>query len=147
MFYNYFRKQNNAILNGSAPGYPLDMGTLGIINGCINAKIQIPHYPEMAVNNTYGIKGINESIYTFTKQAWNLPGGCRDMLDECAKDLKKEPTADDTFRTCSTSASACNTFVESPYYDFSKRGPYDMRVDENYTIPSKSTKLKAQEHL
>lgn len=147
MFYNYFRKQNNAILNGSVPGYPLDMGTLGIINGCINSKIEVPHYPEMAVNNTYGIKGINESIYTFTKQAWSLPGGCRDMLDECAKDLKKEPTADNTFSTCSTSLSVCGTFVAGPYYDFSKRDPYDMRVDENYTTPSKSIKLKAQEHL
>lgn len=35
-FYNYFYKQNQAISNGSIPGVPLSMDTLGIINGIID---------------------------------------------------------------------------------------------------------------
>lgn len=39
------------------------MDTLGIINGIIDEQIQAPYYPEFAVNNTYGIKSINDTIY------------------------------------------------------------------------------------
>lgn len=38
------------------------MDTLGIINGIIDEQIQAPYYPEFAVNNTYGIKAINDTI-------------------------------------------------------------------------------------
>lgn len=34
------------------------MGTLGIINGIIDAKIQSPYYYIFANNNTYGIKAV-----------------------------------------------------------------------------------------
>ncbi|GME24387.1 carboxypeptidase s1 [Neofusicoccum parvum] len=135
-FYDYFYKQNEAILNGSLAGYPMSMHTLGIINGIIDERIQAPFYPEMAVNNTYGIKAVNDSIYTFMKQAYEVPGGCRGQLDLCAKALEKAPTAEDTYRYCSSAATSCHNFVEQPYYDFGGRGAYDIRVSNETELPS-----------
>jgi carboxypeptidase D len=48
------------IANGTQEGIQLDFNTLGIINGIIDEGIQAPHYPEFAVNNTYGIKAVSE---------------------------------------------------------------------------------------
>jgi carboxypeptidase C (cathepsin A) len=62
-FYNYFYKQNQAIKNGSTKGVQLQMDTLGVINGIVDEEIQAPYYPEFAMNNTYGIKAVNESVY------------------------------------------------------------------------------------
>ncbi|KAK1913572.1 hypothetical protein P3342_012330 [Pyrenophora teres f. teres] len=72
-FYNYFYQQNEKIRNGSAAGVEVQMDTLGIINGVIDEQIQAPYYPEFAVNNTYGIKAINDTVYTFMKQAYYMP--------------------------------------------------------------------------
>ena len=59
------------------------MDTLGIINGIIDEQIQGPYYPEFAVNNTYGIKSINDTVYTFMKQAFYYPSGCNDQIEYC----------------------------------------------------------------
>ena len=61
-FFDYFYGQNEAIANGTANGTQLIMDSLGIINGIIDASIQMPYYPEFAVNNTYGIKAYNDTI-------------------------------------------------------------------------------------
>jgi carboxypeptidase D len=57
-FFNYFYEQNQKIADGSVEGIHLDFNSLGIINGIIDEAIQAPHYPEFAVNNTYGIKAV-----------------------------------------------------------------------------------------
>lgn len=64
-FFNYFQKMNRGIQNGSMSGVPLTMNSLTIINGIINEKIQAPYYPEFAVNNTYGIKAVNDTGIEF----------------------------------------------------------------------------------
>ena len=51
-FFNYFSEQNLMVANGSAQGVALNMGSLGIINGIIDERIQAPYYPEFAANNT-----------------------------------------------------------------------------------------------
>lgn len=75
IFFKYFYDQNSLIRDGSLSGVELEMSTLGIINGLISEKIQMPQYPEFAYRNTYGIEGINETIYNFTKMALTIPGG------------------------------------------------------------------------
>lgn len=59
-FYNYFQEQNEKIEQKKAHGYTLNFNSLGIGNGIIDEAIQAEHYPEMAVNNTYGIKAYND---------------------------------------------------------------------------------------
>ena len=75
-FYEYFYEQNEMIANGTQNGTCLIMDTLGIGNGIIDEYIQAPYYPEFAVNNTYGIKAVNDTIYSFMKTAFYIPNGC-----------------------------------------------------------------------
>lgn len=100
------------------------MDTLGIINGIIDEQIQAPYYPEFAVNNTYGIKSINDTIYTFMKQAFYIPGGCYDQIEYCK--LFDRSTGDGQL-ACASATNLCRSLVEEPYYRFSGRGVYDIR--------------------
>ena len=60
-FFNYFQEQNAKIDAGETSEIKLNFATLGIGNGIIDEAIQAVHYPEFAVNNTYGIKAYNVS--------------------------------------------------------------------------------------
>jgi hypothetical protein len=95
------------------------MDTLGIINGIIDEQIQAPYYPEFAVNNTYGIKSVNDTIYTFMKQAYYMPEGCHDQIEYCRQSDRS--TADGQL-TCSSATNLCRSLVEEPYYAFGGRG-------------------------
>lgn len=135
-FYDYFYQQNEMITSGEQSGIALKMDTLGIINGIIDSLIQTPYvylqsahaggrltiidryYPEFARYNTYGIKAINESIYTFMKTAYYIPGGCRDWILYCKISNKRTPAGQ---QTCATATNICRGLVEEPYYTFGGR--------------------------
>ena len=73
-FFRYFEEKNDAISAGTESGVKLTMDTLGIGNGIIDEKIQAIYYPEMAVNNSYGIKAVNDTIYEYMVRSYYLPG-------------------------------------------------------------------------
>jgi carboxypeptidase C (cathepsin A) len=123
-FYNYFYQQNEKIKNGSCAGVELQMDTLGIINGIVDEQIQAPYYPEFAVNNTYGIKSVNDTVYTFMKNAYYMPEGCHDQIEYCKQ---SDRTTEDGYLTCSSATNLCRSLVEEPYYAFGGRGVYDIR--------------------
>ncbi|KAH5536671.1 carboxypeptidase [Parastagonospora nodorum] len=123
-FYNYFYQQNEAIKNGTVKGVELQMDTLGVINGIVDEQIQAPYYPEFAVNNTYGIKAINDTIYTFMKQAYYMPEGCHDQIEYCKQ---SDRSTEDGQLTCASATNLCRSLVEEPYYAFGGRGVYDIR--------------------
>lgn len=75
-FFNYFYDQNKLISNGTIPGVELNFNTLGIGNGIIDEYVQAPYYPEFAVNNTYGIKAVNDTVYNYMKFATYMQNGC-----------------------------------------------------------------------
>ncbi|KAI0431214.1 Alpha/Beta hydrolase protein [Xylaria sp. FL1042] len=131
-FYKYFYDQNELIKNGSAKGVELNMHTLGIINGIVSASIQTPYYPEFAMNNTYGIKAVNDTIYNFMKMAWAVPDGCKDAIDYCIEGDRSTP---DGLAVCSQAVGICRNMVEGPYYSYSGRNPYDIRAKSNADIP------------
>ena len=123
-FFNYFYDQNQAIANGTASGVQLTFDTLGIGNGIIDESIQAPYYPEFAVNNTYGIKAVNDTIYEFMKLAYYIDGGCRDSYEYCAESLRNSLP---DYETCASATDLCRSFVEGPYYSYGGRGVYDIR--------------------
>lgn len=82
-FFNYFYDQNQAIANGTQKGKSFNFNSLGIINGIIDEAIQAPYYPEFAVNNTYGIKSVNDTVYSYMKFAAYMDGGCLDQIATC----------------------------------------------------------------
>ncbi|RAR13599.1 carboxypeptidase s1 [Stemphylium lycopersici] len=118
------RRQNEKIKNGSCAGVEIQMDTLGIINGIIDEQIQAPYYPEFAVNNTYGIKAVNDTIYSFMKNAYYMPEGCHDQIEYCKQ---SDRTTEDGYLTCSSATNLCRSLVEEPYYYFGGRGVYDIR--------------------
>lgn len=123
-FFHYFQSENAKIQDGSSPGTPLVMNSLGIGNGIINERIQAPHYPEFAVNNTYGIKAYNDTVYNYARFAHNMMNGCRDQIDLCGN--ADQDTASGK-AICTEAADMCRDNVESPYYFYSGRGVYDIR--------------------
>ncbi|TPX11653.1 uncharacterized protein E0L32_007632 [Thyridium curvatum] len=135
-FAAYFEEQNQKIENGTWHGQPgemhiLNLDTLLIINGCVDRELQLPFYPEIAVNNTYGIAAVNETIYKQMVDAWTKPGGCRDMINDChAASVVGDP--DDTGKNatvnkiCSQAEDYCSTEVRGPYLRYSGRNYYDM---------------------
>jgi carboxypeptidase C (cathepsin A) len=100
------------------------MDTLGIINGIIDVDIQAPYYPEFAVNNTYGIKSINDTIYQQMKDAYYQEGGCHDQITACAEADRHTPEGQ---LICSEATDFCRSNVEEPYYAYGNRGVYDIR--------------------
>ena len=121
-FYNYFDEQNALIANGSASGTPLIFDTLGIGNGIISESIQAPYYPEFAVNNTYGIKAVNDTVYEYMKFACYMIGGCLDLCSQCEQVNRSTNVGQ---QVCFQATDQCRTNVESPYYMYSGRGVYE----------------------
>lgn len=100
------------------------MNTLGIGNGIIDEYIQAPWYPEFAVNNTYGIKAYNDTVYNYAKFAAHMSGGCLDFVQEC-RATNRTTFSDNVL--CQEAADMCRDNVESPYYHYGGRGVYDIR--------------------
>lgn len=81
-FSDYFESQNKLIADGTITesAVPLRLDTVGIVNGCIDILTQIPTYPELAFNNTYGIQAINESVYQAAVDSFPA---CRENVETC----------------------------------------------------------------
>lgn len=136
-FFKYFRDQNKLIESGAIKGYPLQFDTLGIGNGIIDETIQAGYYPEFAVNNTYGIKAYNDTVYNYAKFALNMPNGCLDQINFCRYAAANGDFAADqpisskeipsVYSVCSEAQDMCRDNVEGVYYAFGGRGVYDIR--------------------
>ncbi|KAM0163875.1 hypothetical protein ACHAPG_001028 [Botrytis cinerea] len=123
-FYKYFYDRNQEIANGTIAGVHLDFNTLGVGNGIIDEYIQAPFYPEFAVNNTYGIKAYNDTVYNFAKFALNMGNGCLDQIGFCrATNL----TTAVEQAICTEAENICRDTVEGVFYTYGERGAYDIR--------------------
>ncbi|CZT08422.1 hypothetical protein WAI453_007252 [Rhynchosporium graminicola] len=131
-FFNYFYEQNQMISNGSSQGIQLNFNTLGIINGIIDEEVQAPHYPEFAVNNTYGIKAVNDTVYNYQKFALNMASGCLDQIRSCRS---TNLTSLSDRAICTAAGNMCRDNVEGPYYAYSGRGVYDIRHSADDPTP------------
>ena len=133
-------------------GYAVNMDTLGIGNGIIDESVQAEWYPEFAVNNTYGIKAYNDTVYNYARFACFMPNGCYDQINACeiaaaSPDggyvkqangyvITQNAVTNPAIATlCSEAADMCRDNVESPYYYFSGRGVYDIRHPYNDPTP------------
>jgi carboxypeptidase D len=150
-FFNYFQEQNTKITSGECAGYKVNFATLGIGNGIIDEAIQAEWYPEFAVNNTYGIKAYNDTVYEYARFATFWPNGCYAQIESCkgAAQIKggyKKLAHGHVITThaaeqqqidvvCQEAADMCRDNVEYPYYIFSGRGTYDIRHPANDPTP------------
>ncbi|THV50358.1 hypothetical protein BGAL_0153g00030 [Botrytis galanthina] len=123
-FYKYFYDRNQEIANGTIAGIQLDFNTLGVGNGIIDEYIQAPFYPEFAVNNTYGIKAYNDTVYNFAKFALNMGNGCLDQIGFC-RATNLTTAAEQAI--CTEAENLCRDAVEGVFYTYGGRGAYDIR--------------------
>ena len=121
---DYIYNQTQLIKSGKKKGTPIEFGSLVIINGIIDEAIQAPYYPEFAVNNTYGIKAYNDTVYNYAVFADTMISGCQDQVALCrATNL----TSLSDQALCSEATSMCRDNVEGVYYSYGGRGVYDIR--------------------
>ncbi|KAL9083443.1 MAG: hypothetical protein Q9165_008519 [Trypethelium subeluteriae] len=131
-FFNYFYDQNQAIANGSASGTQLNFNTLGIGNGIIDEYIQAPYYPEFAVNNTYGIKAYNDTVYNYARFAAYMDNGCLAQVAGCRQVDHSTLSGQ---AVCTEAENLCRDNVEGPYYAYGGRGTYDIRHPSDDPTP------------
>ena len=109
-FSKHFEEQNKLIADGTTKGVPLNFDTLGVGNGLIDSKIQSPFYPKFAVNNTYGIKTVNDTVVQQMTSNVYRPGGCIDSMNTCASANVSTSTGKSR---CSSAQVACAANVET----------------------------------
>ncbi|KAJ4296257.1 hypothetical protein N0V90_006302 [Kalmusia sp. IMI 367209] len=109
---------------------PIHLDTLGIINGCIDAKIESPFYLQMATNNTYGLQTIPEDAYQQALTNLTMDGGCNDLIDQCRAFATADPENTGTNATineaCATATQFCFQFVQGAYTETSGRNAFDI---------------------
>jgi len=108
-----FSKQNDDLIQIALTG-------IAIGNGLTHPEAQYPWYPEMAYNNSHGIKVINEETYQTMKAV--VPR-CKQLIHECNQ-------GDSTINTfaCQTAFLVCNLGLTSPY-QATGLNPYDIRKE------------------
>ncbi|KAI0158422.1 Alpha/Beta hydrolase protein [Pestalotiopsis sp. NC0098] len=140
-FADYFEQQNSQISSGALDAdttIPLHLDTLGIVNGCLDMAVQMPFYPEMAYNNTWGIQAINETAYAAATAAWPR---CRGLIDECrtlAASLDPLSTgASETVNdACAGAYEFCFDSMWQPYIS-SGREKFDITSPAGLAFPPK----------
>lgn len=102
------------------------------------------------MNNTYGIKAYNDTVYSYAKFANNMFNGCLYQIALCRaaaegnssyyhvdRPISEEDLTPGVMQVCNEAADMCRDNVESPYYYYSGRGVYDIRHGyEDPTPPS-----------
>ena len=134
-FASFFETQNQKILNGTwtAKGetHPLHFDSLMLVSGCTDQAVQWPSYPQQAYNNTYGIRGINTTVYESVLHDLNKPGGCLDQVYHCGNlSLLYDPQTLAHNQTvnavCAAAESYCDTNIRSAGWNPSNRDFYDI---------------------
>ncbi|KAK4235296.1 hypothetical protein C8A03DRAFT_46548 [Achaetomium macrosporum] len=110
-FADFFTSQNEKIADGriASGAVPLRLDTVGIVNGCVDILTQMPSYPRMAYNNTYGVQVINETEY---HAAMNSFPACRERVEACrALAAKQDPAGlgnvDEVNKACNDAYNFC----------------------------------------
>jgi hypothetical protein len=107
---------------------PIQIGTIGIINGCTDMLTQASYYPEIAFNNTYDIQAITLNEYKAANKAYYQPGGCHSLVETC-RHLATEfdPSNNGNMplvnEACIKADMYCGNFVLAPYISTGVRIP------------------------
>jgi carboxypeptidase C (cathepsin A) len=143
-FAAYFQEQNERILNGTwdeqGQTHLLHLDTLLIINGCIDRYVQWAGYPQMAYNNTYGIKAYNESRYEEVIDALYRTDGCLHQIENCRNlSLIYDPTNqgfnESVNAICQKAETFCTAEIRDPYFD-SDVNYYDISAPGAASFPA-----------
>lgn len=93
----------------------INLKGIGIGNGLIDAYLQYPSYPEMAISTNNHSPAVNSYFYELMKLGVPV---CQKLISLCESD---------TFASCLAAVEACNLSLMGPYLS-SGLNPYDMRL-------------------
>lgn len=96
----------------------LNLAGVAVGNGLTAPEVQYQYYPEMAYNNSHGIKVISEDVYETMKAV--VPK-CTALIHQC----NNGDSAIDSF-ACQSAFLVCNLGLTSPY-QATGLNPYDIR--------------------
>ena len=120
----HFQQQNELIASGSSANendVALQVGTLGITNGCIDSESQLSFWPTFAMNNTYGIKTISEEAYSMAmgnlSTAYDLLHQCRAAVSEL--DPERTGAVDEVNEACLGAFQLGFGFIQGVYTESS----------------------------
>lgn len=98
--------------NKKNEGLHINLAGVGIGNGLTNPEIQYTYYAEMANNNTYGVKAVDDATY---EKMVEKEEPCVKLIKLCQANTEACTPADDL----------CNLWETTPYYR-SGLNPYDI---------------------
>ncbi|EAQ83262.1 hypothetical protein CHGG_09666 [Chaetomium globosum CBS 148.51] len=133
-FFRFFQEQNERIANGSLshPGArPLQLGTLGIINGAIDWSILAEACFDFPFNNTYTPPLYPPSLHTSLLHNWTRPHGWHAQLLACQTALlsphpNPNPPNTNISTLCTTTLATLEAACFDTYTTTARRGPYDI---------------------
>jgi hypothetical protein len=132
-----FETKNNLRTNTSSI-LEIRLTSLGIINGLIDERIQVPFYPRFANNNTYGIAAIDLTTSLNTLADITSPGGCDDMILQCRSALAADPEGYGDVSlvnsACMAAQRSCLPIINA--YSSSGLSVYDIRQKSPSPFPS-----------
>lgn len=117
-FASFFEAQNDLIKADSAEcGIKLKIDAVGLINACIDTLTQMPFYPIMANNNTYGLKLMSEDGYASSMQSFPQ---CKKKVEECQSlAYRRDPSNlginDEVNKLCADATKFCYHNIAGPY--------------------------------
>lgn len=98
----------------------INLGGLAVGNGLTDPTVQYQYYPDMAFNNSHGIKAVDETTYNTMKSA----------VPKCIKLIEKCNDGDSFLNkfACQSAFVLCNVGLTSPY-QMTGLNPYDIRKE------------------
>jgi hypothetical protein len=73
---------------------------------------------------SYGIKAVNDTVYNYMNFACYMYNGCLDQYTYC---LDTNRTSLSDYAICTEAEDMCRDNVESPHYEYSGRGVYEIK--------------------
>ncbi|KAG6358818.1 hypothetical protein INS49_012337 [Diaporthe citri] len=136
----HIQQQNELVANGSSTNendMALQLGTLGIINGCIDSESQVSFWPTFAMNNTYGIKAIPEEAYSMAMGNLSTAYGLIDQCRAAVSELDPEGTGavNQVNEACMAALQLGFGEIQGAYTELSNRWVQEaLGVPVNFTL-------------
>lgn len=101
--------------NKNKDGAYINLKGVGVGNGLTDTVVQYQYYAEMAMNNSYGIKTVSETVY-------------QSMVDAIPKCTSLAAACQRNSSACVPAKDYCGRMETSPYYS-TGLNPYDIRKE------------------
>ncbi|KAG9690797.1 alpha/beta-hydrolase, partial [Aureobasidium melanogenum] len=129
---SYILDQNARIRNNTIPGRIINVNTLGMTNGCVDAHITAESIGDIIYNNTYNTHFLSADINAEVQNNLTQSGGCYDQIDQCQalaalSDPNGNGNNDTVNEVCATALAYCFAYGGSGAYSvLSGRSVFDM---------------------